>query len=59
MDAALAQIKHLAAVGGEAARRQLIDTLHELAYSLEDPNDTVHRYGYLVGTLSLTRPRLG
>ncbi|KFA45947.1 hypothetical protein S40293_07288 [Stachybotrys chartarum IBT 40293] len=47
MDAALAQIKHLAAVGGESARRQLIDTLHDLAYSLEDPNDTVHRYGYL------------
>ncbi|KAL2756635.1 hypothetical protein ACRALDRAFT_1075525 [Sodiomyces alcalophilus JCM 7366] len=47
MESALASIKQLAANASEATRRQLITTLHELAYSLEDANDTVHRYGYL------------
>lgn len=56
MDSALASIKQFAATADEAARRQLITTLHELAYSLEDANDTVHRYGYLVSTLSFPLP---
>ncbi|ROT39597.1 S-adenosyl-L-methionine-dependent methyltransferase [Sodiomyces alkalinus F11] len=47
METVLASIRQLAANANEAARRQLITTLHEIAYSLEDANDTVHRYGYL------------
>ncbi|KAH7325878.1 S-adenosyl-L-methionine-dependent methyltransferase [Stachybotrys elegans] len=47
METAFAQIKQLGAVATEATRRKIIAGLHELANSLEDPNDTVHRYGYL------------
>lgn len=48
MDASVEQVKKLAATVGEEGRRKLIVSLHELAYELEDSNDTVHRFGYLV-----------
>lgn len=52
VDAALEAVKNLSATIDEAGRRKLITSLHELAYSLEDANDTVHRLGYLVSSLS-------
>lgn len=48
MEAALTAIKNFATAADETVRRKLMVTLHELAYSLEDSNDTVHRLGYLV-----------
>ncbi|KAM4056182.1 o-methyltransferase [Hirsutella rhossiliensis] len=48
MESALAQIKHFASMADAGTRRQLMVSVHELAYSLEDVNDTVHRYGYLL-----------
>lgn len=48
MEAAFATLRQYATNLGDIARHQLIAALHEFAYSLEDANDTVHRYGYLV-----------
>lgn len=42
------KVRQIASTLDDAARRQLMVSLHELAYSLEDSNDTIHRYGYLV-----------
>jgi hypothetical protein len=50
MEAAFATLRQYASNLGDIARHQLITSLHEFAYSLEDPNDTVHRFGYLVST---------
>ncbi|KAI0139125.1 S-adenosyl-L-methionine-dependent methyltransferase [Hypoxylon sp. NC0597] len=47
MDAAIASIKQLASTATADERRQIIATLHDAAYSLEDSNDTIHRFGYL------------
>ena len=47
MELALLRINQLASEA-EPDRRQLMETLHKLAYSLETPNDTVHRYGHMV-----------
>jgi hypothetical protein len=47
MEAAFATLRQYASNLGDIARHQLITSLHEFAYSLEDPNDTVHRFGYL------------
>ncbi|KAJ2999001.1 hypothetical protein NUW58_g141 [Xylaria curta] len=44
----LSQLRELASGTDDVtARRQLIETLHRIANSLEDADDTVHRYGYL------------
>jgi hypothetical protein len=48
MEAALETIKQLGSTADDAARRKLMKMLHELAYSMEDSNDTIHRIGYLV-----------
>ncbi|OTA89513.1 hypothetical protein M434DRAFT_79281 [Hypoxylon sp. CO27-5] len=47
MDTAIASIKQLASTATADERRQIIATLHDAAYSLEDSNDTIHRFGYL------------
>lgn len=47
MEAALAQITQYAATSSDTIRRQLINTLQTLAYSLEDEHDTINRVGYL------------
>ncbi|KAL7755527.1 hypothetical protein ACKLNR_014625 [Fusarium oxysporum f. sp. zingiberi] len=47
MEAALTHLKSLAVSADEASRRQLMTALHELAYSLEDVDDTMYRYSYL------------
>ncbi|PSN71814.1 S-adenosyl-L-methionine-dependent methyltransferase [Corynespora cassiicola Philippines] len=47
MDTAIEEVKRLASNLDEVSRRKLIVVLHELADSLEDSNDTIHRFGYL------------
>ncbi|KAF2269981.1 O-methyl transferase B [Lojkania enalia] len=47
IDAALDPIQQLVATASEATRRQLISSLNKLILSLEDPNDTIHRYGHM------------
>ncbi|KAG8170109.1 hypothetical protein KVR01_000854 [Diaporthe batatas] len=46
MDSAFQEFRALAAKG-EQGRRALMVALHNLAYSLETPNDTIHRYGHM------------
>ncbi|PQE17125.1 O-methyl transferase B protein [Rutstroemia sp. NJR-2017a BBW] len=46
MDALIPQVKQLAEKADESTRRQLIDQLHELAYSLESSDDTMQRLTY-------------
>jgi hypothetical protein len=48
MDAALDQIQQLATNADELTRRQLMNSLHKLAYSMESPQETIHRYGHSV-----------
>ncbi|RYP63793.1 hypothetical protein DL769_006859 [Monosporascus sp. CRB-8-3] len=47
MESALNQIKLLASTANETTRRGLLVTLRQIADSLEDSNDIVHRFGYL------------
>ncbi|KAF4633291.1 hypothetical protein G7Y89_g4833 [Cudoniella acicularis] len=47
MDAALEQVKQLAANADQTTRQRLMAALHKLAYSIEDSNDTTRRYGHL------------
>lgn len=48
MDAFLAQAKTLAQTADEAGRKQIIDALRNLSYSLESTQDTAQRIMYLV-----------
>ena len=48
MDQVVAQVRSLAENGDEAARKTIIDTLRNLSYSLESPQDTMQRISYLV-----------
>lgn len=50
MDAALTQLKQSASLADEPSRARLIDELRQLADSMETPQDTIHRYGHIVGT---------
>ncbi|RAL03139.1 S-adenosyl-L-methionine-dependent methyltransferase [Aspergillus ibericus CBS 121593] len=47
MDQIVAQIQSLARSGDEATRKTIIDTLSNLSYSLETPQDTMQRISYL------------
>ncbi|RYO96762.1 hypothetical protein DL763_003038 [Monosporascus cannonballus] len=47
MESALDQIKLLASTANETTKRGLLITLRQIADSLEDSNDTIHRFGYL------------
>lgn len=49
MDSALNNIKQLAAEADEATRLELKTSLNKLALSLERPDDTIHRFGHMVG----------
>lgn len=44
----LNQIRSLISPADDAGRRKLMWSLHELAYSMEDENDTIQRFGHLV-----------
>lgn len=48
MKALAKHVEELAATTDEAARQKLLFTLRDLAYSIEDPDDTLDRIGYLV-----------
>lgn len=48
MEALAKHVEELAAAADETARQKLQVALRDLAYSLEDPNDTVNRIGHLV-----------
>ncbi|GAW24151.1 hypothetical protein ANO14919_137320 [Xylariales sp. No.14919] len=48
LETILSQVRDLTSSTSDVAtRRQLMETLHQVAYSLESADDTVHRYGYL------------
>jgi len=49
MDTIITQVQSLAASANEAGRKKLIDSLRNLQYSIETPNDTLRRFGGLVG----------
>lgn len=49
MEHTLNRLQELASSKSGLDRQQLMSALHNLAYSLEDSNDVVHRFGYLVG----------
>ena len=48
MDQLVAQVKQLGSTLDDAARRKLRLALRDLAYSMEDDDDIVHRIAYLV-----------
>lgn len=50
MDAALANFEQMASAADEPTRVRLIAGLRQLADSMEAPQDTIHRYGHMVGT---------
>ena len=43
MDKLIAQVKHDADTGDEAVRKKLLQSLRELAFSIESPEDTIQR----------------
>lgn len=47
MEASLEQLKRLADES-EGARREVMLNVQKLAYELESPQDTIHRYGHMV-----------
>lgn len=53
MESALTQIKHLAINADKASKRRLMTALHALAYSLENVDDTMYRFAYLVSIHSM------
>jgi demethylsterigmatocystin 6-O-methyltransferase len=48
MDAFLAQAKTLVKTTDEAGRKKILDTLREVSYLLESPQDSAQRIMYLV-----------
>jgi demethylsterigmatocystin 6-O-methyltransferase len=57
MDAIIAQAKSLAKTADEGARKQLLDALRDLSYSLETPQDTIQRVQYQVRNRCCPSPR--
>ncbi|KAF4999068.1 hypothetical protein FDECE_11627 [Fusarium decemcellulare] len=47
MQSALSQLKQLSSDMDDTSRRQLMTSLHELAYSMESVDDTMYRFSYL------------
>ncbi|KAF7956538.1 hypothetical protein EAE96_003874 [Botrytis aclada] len=47
MDSIVAQIQNISSTASEATRREMMVVLRDLAYSLENADDTIHRVGYL------------
>ena len=48
MEALTKHVEDLAATADAAARQNLLVELRDLAYSIEDPDDTLERIRYLV-----------
>lgn len=53
MDAFIAQAKALVKTADEAGRKKILDTLREVSYSLESPQDSAQRIMYLVRSFLL------
>ena len=51
MEAFIAQAKNLAKAADEAGRKQILDTLRDVQYSIETPYDTLQRLSCLVSML--------
>lgn len=51
-EVALAQIRDVAATADEPTRQSIKLSLRKLADSLERPDETIHRHGSLVSTLT-------
>ena len=51
MDALIQHVKQLAITADATARQKLLVTLRDVAASIEDPTDTLNRFGYLVGKM--------
>lgn len=45
------RIKQLAMSGDENTRQHVRGMLNELLHSMDDTNDTIHRFGYLVSAM--------
>jgi hypothetical protein len=58
MDQLVAEVKRLAVNADEQARRQIMDSLHNVAYSIETPQDTIQRIMYSVRVPSRVIQRL-
>ena len=50
MEALIAHVQALAGIADDAGRREIMDTLRNLQYSLETPYDTLQRLSCLVST---------
>jgi hypothetical protein len=48
LETMVSQIENLAASVDDSARRSLRNTLRDLQYKLEGPNNTINRFGYYV-----------
>lgn len=48
MEPAIEHLRQLAKSADKDTRQKLTTCLLEITYSMEDPGDTVNRYGYLV-----------
>lgn len=48
MDAIITQVQNLASTANEAGRKEVIDALRNLQYSIETPHDTLNRFAGLV-----------
>ena len=57
MEALTKHVEELRTTADAATRQKLLTALRDLAYSIEDPSDTLYRIGYLVRTI-LDSPRL-
>ncbi|KAL2043500.1 hypothetical protein N7G274_003807 [Stereocaulon virgatum] len=55
MEALAKHVEQLAMTADAAARQRLLITLRDLAYSLEDSNDTLNRIGYLHLQMAIVR----
>lgn len=58
MDAIITQVQNLAKTVDEAGRKELIDALQTLQYSIETPNDTLQRFVGLGSDFSLTTKQI-
>ncbi|KAL2050995.1 hypothetical protein ABVK25_008741 [Lepraria finkii] len=55
MEAVIDQVKRMASNANEVERKEIIDGLRDLSYSLETPDDTLHRVIYLHLQISSVR----
>ena len=54
MDTLVNQVEKLAATADTGARQKILLTLRDLAYSIEEPEDTINRIGYLVSAVCIS-----